>query len=54
MTRLIDSNFLEEQERQERSGFPFPLSFAGGRLEFVTQAFGGSPKLSSSGLATVG
>ena len=34
-----------------RSGFSFPLRFAGGRLEFVTQAFGCSLKLSSSGLA---
>ena len=34
-----------------RSGFSFLLRFAGGRLEFVTQAFGDSPKLSSSGLA---
>ena len=34
-----------------RSGFPFPLRFAGGRLELVTQAFGGSPKLSSRGLS---
>ena len=34
-----------------RSGFSFLLRFAGGRLEFVTQAFGGSQKLSSSGLA---
>ena len=32
-------------------GFPFPLGFAGGRLEFVMQVFGDSPKLSSSGLA---
>ena len=35
-----------------RSGFSFPLNFSGGRLEFVTQAFGDSPKLSSTGLAT--
>ena len=34
-----------------RSGFSFPLRFAGGQLEFVTQAFGDSLKLSSSGLA---
>ena len=34
-----------------RSGFPFPLRFAGGRFEFVTQAFGDSLKLTSSGLA---
>jgi hypothetical protein len=27
------------------------LRFARGRLEFVTKAFGDSPKLSSSGLA---
>ena len=33
-----------------RSGICFPLRFARGRLEFVTQAFGDSPKLSSSGL----
>ena len=34
-----------------RSGFSFPLRFAGGQLEFVMQVFGDSPKLSSSGLA---
>jgi hypothetical protein len=40
------------EQTDGRSGFPFPLRFAGGRLEFVTQAFGDSPKLSSSsGLA---
>ena len=33
------------------SGFPFALRFAGGRFEFFTQAFGDSPKISSSGLA---
>jgi hypothetical protein len=33
-------------------GFLFLLGFAGGRLEFVTQAFGDSPKLSSSGLGS--
>ena len=32
-------------------GFLFLRGFAGGWLEFVTQAFGGSLKLSSSGLA---
>ena len=32
-------------------GFLFPLSFSEGRLEFVTQAFGDSLKLSSTGLA---
>ena len=40
------------EQTDGRSGFPFPLRFAGGQLEFVTQAFGGSPKFSSSGLAT--
>ena len=39
------------EQTDGRSGFSFPLRFAGGRLEFVTQAFRGSPKLSSSGLA---
>ena len=39
------------EQTDGRSGFSFPLRFAGGRLEFVTQAFGDSPKLSSSGLA---
>ena len=34
-----------------RSGVSFPLIFSGGRLDFVTQAFGDSPKLSSIGLA---
>jgi hypothetical protein len=34
-----------------QSRFSFPLRFARGRLEFVTQAFGDSPKLSSNGLA---
>ena len=34
-----------------RSGFPFPLRSVGGRLEFITQILGGSPKLFSSGLA---
>ena len=33
-----------------RSGFPFSLRFAGGRLEFVARAFEGSMRLSSSGL----
>jgi hypothetical protein len=32
-------------------GGQFPLSFSGGRLEFVTKAFGDSLKLSSTGLA---
>jgi hypothetical protein len=40
------------EQTDGRSGFSFPLRFAGGRLEFVTQAFGDSPKLSSSGLAS--
>ena len=31
----------------------YRLRFARGRLEFVTQGFGGSPKLSSSGLANL-
>ena len=39
------------EQTDGRSGFSFPLSFSGGRLEFVTQAFGDSPKLSSTGLA---
>ena len=30
------------------SWFPFPLRFVRAQLEFVTQAFGDSPKLSSS------
>ncbi len=34
-----------------RSGFSLPLRFAGGRLEFVTQAFEDSPKLTSTVLA---
>ena len=33
------------------SGFPFPLRFVRGQLEFVTQVFGDYPKLSSSELA---
>ena len=41
----------EFEQTNGRSGFPFPLRFAGGRLEFVMQVFGDSPKLSSSGLA---
>jgi hypothetical protein len=39
------------EQSDGQSGFSFPLRFAEGRLEFVTQAFGNSPKLSSSGLA---
>ena len=39
------------EQTDGRSGFSFPLSFSGGRLEFVTQAFGDSPKLSSTGIA---
>ena len=39
------------EQTDGRSGFSFPLRFAGGRLEFGTQAFGDSLKLSSSGLA---
>jgi hypothetical protein len=39
------------EQTDGRSRFSFPLSFSGGRLEFVTQAFGDSPKLSSTGLA---
>ena len=39
------------EQTDGRSGFPFPLRSVGGRLEFVTQILGGSPKLSSSGLA---
>ena len=39
------------EQTDGRSGFSFPLSFSGGQLEFVTQAFGDSPKLSSTGLA---
>ena len=39
------------EQTDGRSGFSFPLRFAGGQLEFVTQTFGDSPKLSSSGLA---
>ena len=39
------------EQTDGRSGFSFPLSFFGGRLEFVTQIFGDSPKLSGTGLA---
>ena len=39
------------EQTNGRSGFSFPLSFSGGRLEFVTQTFGDSPKLPSNGLA---
>ena len=39
------------EQTDGRSGFSFPLSFSGGQLEFVTEAFGDSPKLSSTGLA---
>ena len=39
------------EQTDGRSGFSFPLSFSGGRLEFVAQAFGDSLKLSSTGLA---
>ena len=39
------------EQTDGRSGFPFPMRFDRGRLEFVTQVFGDSPKLSSSGLA---
>ena len=46
----IDGQYFE-QTHGRSSEFHFPLRFAKGRLEFVTQAFGGSPKLSSSGLA---
>ena len=45
----LGSQYFEQTHG--RSGFSLPLSFSGGRLEFVTQAFGDSPKLSSSGLA---
>ena len=38
-------------QTEGRSGFPFPLRSVGGQLEFVTWILGGSPKLSSSGLA---
>jgi len=38
-------------QTEGRSGFYFPFRFAGGQLEYVTQAFGDSPKLSSSRLA---
>ena len=40
------------EQTNGRSEFPFPLRFAGGKLDFVTQAFRDSPKLSSTGLAT--
>ena len=36
-----------------RSGFPFPLRFTRGWLEFVTQAYGDSPKIPSCGLQGV-
>jgi hypothetical protein len=39
------------EQTDGRSGFSFPLSISGGRLEFVIQAFGDSLKLSSTGLA---
>ena len=39
------------EQTDGKSGFSFPLRFAGGKLEFVTQAFGGFLKLSISGLA---
>ena len=39
------------EQTNGRSRFSFPLRFDGGQLEFVKQAFGESPKLSSSGLA---
>jgi hypothetical protein len=39
------------EQTDGRSGFLFLMRFAGGRLEFGTQVFGDSPKLSSSGLA---
>ena len=44
---------LKEKKKQHfiSLGFPFPLRFVGGRLEFVTQVFGDSLKLFSSGLA---
>ena len=41
----------EFEQTDGRSGFSFPLSFSGERLEFFTQAVGDSPKLSSTGLA---
>ena len=34
------------EQTNGRYGFSFPLSFSGGQLEFVTQAFVDSPKLS--------
>ena len=39
------------EQTNGRSGFSFPLRFTRERLEFATQAFGDSPKLSSTGLA---
>ena len=42
----------EFEQTDGRSEFSFPLSFSGGQLKFVTQAFGDSLKLSSTGLAT--
>ena len=36
---------------EQTNGFPFPLRSVRGRLEFITQILGGSPKLSNSGLA---
>jgi hypothetical protein len=47
---MLGGQYFEQTDG--RSGFSFPLSFSGGRLEFVTQAFGDFPKLSSTGLAT--
>ena len=49
MRATLRGQYFEQTDG--RSGFSFPLSFSGGRLEFVTQAFRDSPKLSSNGLA---
>ena len=38
------------EQTDGRSGFPFTMRFAGGRLEFDLQVFGDSLKLSSSEL----
>ena len=39
----------EFEQTDGRSGVPFPLRSVRGRLEFITQILGGSPKLSSNG-----
>ena len=38
------------EQTDDKSGFSFPLRFTRGQLDFVTQDFWDSPKLSSRGL----